>query len=364
MTVTDDQLASEVAKYMVRGRAARISGSEFRRIYEAMGYEDRGRFLKYISAPEGKAFFRARLSDEMKRQGVELAVERKRAIEIIGREPKVFVEDPEIMRLHKEGVPATEIAARLNLAPGLVRYRLRRAGFEPIHDPYFLKAEERRHDIVRLHQEGLSPKEIAEKLGLDWSLVHRRLQEEKLKPHPSPEEIEKTAQALDEIIRLGKEDVPRYEIAKRTGSTWPLVSEILERSSVRPVAPACGEIASWASTLSSLIDEIRQAHPNAEPFLSKVDQLEKELTAISQAVRTAQDKLPWRGNEERWCLADIHHLATDSLKLTNALRGCIKTLDVAELPKHLEQAEVCVTNISDVIDDAISQAEKAVPVRR
>ena len=361
--VTDDQLVSEVAKYMVRKRAARISGSEFRHIYEAMGYEDRERFLKYIKAPEGKAFFRARLREEMKRQGVTPAVERKRVIEIIGREPRVFVEDPEIMRLHEKGVPATEIAARLNLAEGLVRYRLRRAGYEPIHAPRFIKAEERRTDIARLHQEGLSPKEIAERLGVDWSHVHRRLQEEKLKPHPSSEELENTARALDEIVRLGKEDVPRYEIAKRTGSTWPLVSEILERANVRPVAPACGEIASWASTLFPLIDEVRRAHPNAEPFLRKVDELEKKLTAIREAVRTAQDKLPWRGNEERWCLGNIHYLTGDSLKLADALRGCIRALDVAELPKHVEQAEECVTNISERIGDAISQAKKAVPIK-
>ena len=34
---------------------------------------------------------------------------------------KVTVEDSEILRLHKEGLPAIEIAARLNVAPELVQ---------------------------------------------------------------------------------------------------------------------------------------------------------------------------------------------------------------------------------------------------
>ena len=71
---------------------------------------------------------------------------------------EVAVEDRDIIELHKEGVPAIEIAALLDVAPELVRYRLRRAGFEPVLVPKFLKAEERRSDIIRLHQEGLPAK--------------------------------------------------------------------------------------------------------------------------------------------------------------------------------------------------------------
>ena len=275
--------------------------------------------------------------------------------------PDALVEDREILRLHKEGVPAVEIAARFNVAPELIRYRLRRAGFEPVHAPRFLKAEQLRRDIIQLHQEGLSPKEIAERLGVDWAHVHRRLREAELEPRPSPEDMQNTLQALDEIVRLGKEGVTRYEIAKRTRSTWPLVSEVLDKSGVRPVAPACREIASWAATLSPLLGEIRQAHPDTKPILSKVDQLEKELTAITEAVRTVQDKLPWRGvkaDEERWCLANVSYLTYKSLDLIDALEGCVKALDVEKLPKLLEQAETCIKNISNVMSGAISEATK------
>jgi hypothetical protein len=106
--------------------------------------------------------------------------------------------------LHKEEMPAVEIAARLNVGPELVRYRLRRAGYEPIVAPKFLEAAERTADIIRLHQEGFTPKQIAEKLDIDWSLVHRRLQDAELMPHPSPEETRNTLRGLDEIVRLHK----------------------------------------------------------------------------------------------------------------------------------------------------------------
>lgn len=273
----------------------------------------------------------------------------------------VAVEDRDILELHEERMPAVDIAARLNVAPELVRYRLRRAGREPIIAPKFLRAAERSADIVSLHQEGLTPKQIAEKLDIDWSLVYRRLQDAELAPHPSPEETRRTLESLDEIIRLAKEDKPRYKIAKHIGSTWPLVAEALEGSSVKPVIPACEELASWASTLLPTIDEIREAHPDTEPILMKINQLEEELTAIADATWTAGQRLPWKGKEadrERWCLGDIKHAVSESLKQISALRGCVGQLDVEELPKRLEQAHSCVRNVGSIMSGAMCQIRR------
>ena len=273
----------------------------------------------------------------------------------------VTLEDRDILELHKERLPAVEIAARLNVAPELVRYRLRRAGYEPIVAPKFLKAAARTTDIIWLHQQGLTPKQIAEKLGIDWSLVHRRLRDAELVPHASPEETRKTLEGLDEIIRLGREDKPRYEIARRTGSTWPLVAEALAASGVRSVVPACDEIASWTSTLLPTVDEIREAQPDTEPILRKVDRLEKELTAIADATWTAEQRLPWKGKEadkERLCLGDIKYSVSRSLGEIDALKSCIKQLDVEKLPKRLEQARTCIWNVGNIMSGAMCQVAK------
>jgi len=274
----------------------------------------------------------------------------------------VTLEDRDILQLHKEGLPAVEIAARLNVAPELVRYRLRRAGYEPIVAPKFLKAAARTTDIIWLHQQGLTPKQIAEKLGIDWSLVHRRLRDAELAPHPSLEESRKTMETLDEIARLAKEGKPRYEIARCTGSTWPLVAKALEVSGVRPVIPACEEIASWASTLLPTIDEIRKAQPDSLPIVNKLDRLEKDLTAIADATWAAEQRLPWKGkkaDEERWCLGDIKYSVSRSLDEIGALRSCVRQLDVEELPRRLEQARTCIENTGNIISGAMCQAARS-----
>ena len=270
--------------------------------------------------------------------------------------PPPLISTEDIVALHKENLPAIEIAARLNVMPELIRYRLRRAGEEPIVAPKFLKAAERTQDIIRLHQEGQTPKQIAESLGLDWTLVHRRLRDAELMPHPSPRETRNTLQRLDEIMTLAKQDIPRQEIAKRTGSTWPLVAEALDKSSVRPVLPACEEIASWASTLLPTIDEIRKTRPDTKPALRKVDRLEKDLTSIADATWTATQRLPWKGkkaDEERWCLGDIKHAVSTSLEAMDALKGSIKLLDVEKLPKRIEQARTSIENLANIMSGAV-----------
>lgn len=166
--------------------------------------------------------------------------------------PGTLVEDKEILALHKERIPAVEIAARLNVPPELVRYRLRRMEFKPIPAPKFLRAERLREDILRLHQQGYSAKRISQELKTDLGYVYKLLREAELDPHPSPEEVEATIERLDDILKMGKEGVPRYQIARRTGSTWPLVAKAPDRGGVKPIAPACQEIASWASSLPQL----------------------------------------------------------------------------------------------------------------
>lgn len=66
-------------------------------------------------------------------------------------------------------------------------------------------------------------------------------------------------------------------------------------------------------------------------------------------VAVEKAKLPWRGIEadkERWRLGQTNYHARTALDLTDALKGCIKVLDMEKLPSLLEQAETCVSNIS------------------
>ncbi|GAJ09072.1 unnamed protein product, partial [marine sediment metagenome] len=168
--------------------------------------------------------------------------------------PVVPTED--IIDLHNEGLTPGEIAARLNMGYVAVYMRLQRAGMTPNVSPLWVKAKERKPKIVKLHREGLNQKQIAERLGLTPRQVGLSLREEGEIPRPSAKESMHTLQAMDEIIRLSKEGVPRYEIAKHIDSTWPLVAAALKKASGEPIWPACEELTTWAETLLPLLDEI------------------------------------------------------------------------------------------------------------
>jgi hypothetical protein len=137
------------------------------------------------------------------------------------------------------------------------------------------------------------------------------------------------------------------------------VADQLDRARIKPVLPACADIATWARTLSPIIEEVRVSAPDAEPILAKVDQLEKELVAISEAAAKAREMIPWwQENSERYCLGDAHVLTSESIELVDALKGCIEQREVAKLPKLLEQAEACIKNASKLITGAISKLAK------
>ena len=279
----------------------------------------------------------------------------------VGVKGKVVGNEAEIMSLFKEHLAPTEIAARLNLSVGEVRKHIATAGYEPSRPVWMaqaLGAQFNRIEIGRLHFEGNPPELIAEKLGLDLGYVTRRLREEGLEPHTEPEKIEQAKRKHEEILAMGREDVPRYEIAKRTGVPWPLVSSALETASIRPILPACADIAAWVGTLTPVIEEIGRARPDTEPLQRKVSHLETELVNVLEALSKTQERVPWtKVDKERWCLADISYLTNRSLDLIGSLKGCVRQLDTVKLPHLLEQAETCTRNICNIMGGAISEAK-------
>ncbi|GAH88778.1 unnamed protein product, partial [marine sediment metagenome] len=80
----------------------------------------------------------------------------------------------DIIALHEEGLSIGEIAPRLNTTYDVVRKRLKVAGLTPHPDLKYIKSAERIRDIVSLHEEGLSPRQIAKRLDLSWELVRKR----------------------------------------------------------------------------------------------------------------------------------------------------------------------------------------------
>ncbi len=107
-----------------------------------------------------------------------------------------------------------------------------------------------------------------------------------------------------------------------------------------------------------------ECYPDTEPILGKIDRLGKELTAVTEAVRSVQGGLTRSGvkaDEERWCLADISYLTNRGLELIDTLKGCVKALDIEKLPRLIGQADTCIKNTSSVSIIAESGAELPSP---
>lgn len=276
-------------------------------------------------------------------------------------DPNSLEEDKEVLRLTKEGLTPAAIGARLNLPPADVKRRLEAAGF-PVTRGWQVRvigAENLRRKIIDLHFAGKAPEEIAHQLNWNLGYIVRRLREANLEPHREPGEIEAAKLRHSEIETLGRAGVARLEIAKQVGVPWDVVAGVLDKAKIKPVLPACNDMAAWAKTLSPMIEEIRASHPDAKSILVKVDKLEHELVAITEAVVKTQEMMPWvKGNSERWCLADIHYLSNKSLELVDTLKGCIEQRDLTKLPKLLGQAETCIKNISTLMTGAISEITK------
>lgn len=269
----------------------------------------------------------------------------------------------EVLRLTREGLGRWAVAARLNIPVAEVKRRLEVVGFPVTRPDYYkgTKAADIRREIVRLHFEGKTPEMIAHELRTNLGYVVRRLHQADLTPRAEPEQIERAKERHEKILDLGREGVPRHEIAERLEVPWFMVAETLDKVKIKPILPACADIATWARTLTPIIKEIRVSVPNAEPILAKADRLEKKLVAVIEAAAKAQEMIPLeQENSEYHCLTAARFLIDDSIKLVDALKGCIEQREVEKLPKLLDQAENCIKNASDAMTRDISRlAEEA-----
>jgi len=88
--------------------------------------------------------------------------------------------------------------------------------------------------LLELHRQGLPPREMATKMEVTPVTVYRILREEGLRPNPTPE-TEGVMEIREEGVRLHQEGVSGREIARRLGISDPTVVAIL-----RPFRPMPG----------------------------------------------------------------------------------------------------------------------------
>lgn len=264
-----------------------------------------------------------------------------------GRPPTI--DRVEVVRLHGQGLSSREIAARLGASDVRVSQILREEGLQPHFAPRTeptareLAAEQRRQDILQLHSQGLPPSAIAAELEVSAGTVYRILSDEGLRPHETPE----TAlgrQRREQAIRLQQEGVPGAEIARRLGVSEPRVVAILKEFRPPPPARRSQEFEQRAFDLLPQVESLRR-DPSEENVRLTVLALQNLAEDAGSYVADLPEFPREEMEEERWRAGFVRHRALRAIEDLGVYRNCQAAMLEAEtsaLPRLAVQAQQCI----------------------
>ncbi|MFH1560074.1 MAG: helix-turn-helix domain-containing protein [Chloroflexota bacterium] len=147
----------------------------------------------------------------------------------------------EVLRLHAQGLTPQEIAPRVGVTGVRVGQILREEGIElrprEALTEREIKAQRRRQEIVAAHHRGLTPREIADQMEVSLPLVYRGLAEAGLRPNVAAEVARAKAESgerLQQMLQLRQAGVSGAEIARRLGISEPRVVQLLKEFRAPP----------------------------------------------------------------------------------------------------------------------------------
>jgi DNA-binding NarL/FixJ family response regulator len=264
-----------------------------------------------------------------------------------GRPPAV--DRVEVLRLHAQGLAPREIAARLGASDVRVAQIIREEGLQPHVAPRVvptareLAAEQRRQDILRLHGQGLVPSAIAAELEVSAGTVYRVLGEAGLRPHETPEAV-LARQRREQAIRLHQEGIPGAEIARRLGVSEPRVVEILREFRPPPPPKQAWELERRAFDLLPQVESLRR--DSSEENIRLTELALQGLAESAGAYVASLPEFPREEmEEERWRAGFVRHRALRALEDIGVYRSCQQAMREAQataLPRLAIQARECI----------------------
>lgn len=264
-----------------------------------------------------------------------------------GRPPTV--DRAEVVRLHSQGLSPKEIAARMGASDVRVSQILREERIQPHLAPRAvptareLAAEKRRQDILQLHGQGLAPSAIAAELKVSAGTVYRILSEESLRPHETPEAA-LGRQRREEAIRLHQEGVPGAEIARRLGVSEPRVVAILREFRPPPPARRSQEFEQRAFNRLPQVESLRR-DPSEENIRLAVLGLQNLAEDAGAYVAGLPEFPREEMEEERWRAGFVRHRALRAIEDLGAYRSCqlaMREAEASALPRLAVQAQQCI----------------------
>lgn len=264
-----------------------------------------------------------------------------------GRPPTI--DRAEVVRLHGQGFPVREVAARVGASEVRVSQILREEGLQPRFSPRTeptareLAAQQRRQDILQLHGQGLPPSAIAAELEVSAGTVYRILGEEGLRPHETPEAA-LGRQRREEAIRLFQQGVSGAEIARRLGVSEPRVVAILRELKPPPPPKRSQEFEGRAFELLPQVESLRR-DPSEENVRLTVLALQSLAEDAGAYVASLPEFPREEMEEERWRAGFVRHRALRALEDMGAYRDCqaaMKQAEASALPRLAVQAQQCI----------------------
>ncbi len=206
-----------------------------------------------------------------------------------------------------------------------------------------IEAARRREQLLDLHHEGLPAGEIAQRMEVTSGTVYRILGEEGLRPNLTPEAA-RARERREEAILLHQQGVSGSEIARRLDISEPAGVAILRE--FRP-APSASRAREFEERAFGLLPQVESLHWDASQENPRLTEL--MLQNLAEEAGAHVVNLPefprLEMEEERWRVAFVRQQLLQALKEMETFRICQAQMRDAQktaLPKLREQAQRCI----------------------
>ncbi len=284
-----------------------------------------------------------------------------------GAPPRISRED--VLRLHEQGLSPREIAPQVGASAVRVAQLISEAGLEPHSAPLAptardLEAARRREQVLDLHGKGLPAGEIAQRMDVTPVTVYRILGEEGLRPNPTPEAAQ-ARERRQEAIGLHQEGVSGSEIARRLGISEPAVVAILRE--FRP-APPPSRAREFEERAFGLLPQVESLHRDASEENIRITEIMLQNLAEEAGAHIAQlPEFPRQEmEEERWRVAFVRQQLLRALEDMETFRDCqaqMREAQVTALPRLVDQAWRCTNRAAQLLRECCPPVPRPSPLR-
>ncbi len=275
----------------------------------------------------------------------------------------------DVLRLHAQGLSPREIAPQVGASAVRVAQLVAEAGLKPNTAPLAptardIEAARRRQQVLVLHRRGLPAGEIAARMGVTPVTVYRILGEEGLRPNVTPE-AERARERREEAITLHQQGLSGSEIAQRLEISEPAVVAILREFRPAPPPGRAREFEDRAYGLLPYVESLRWDASQENLRLTELMLQNQASEAGAHVVRLPE--FPRREMEEEgWRVAFVRQQLRQALKEMETFRICQAQMGEAQktaLPKLKEQAQRCIDQALQLLRECCPPLPRPSPFR-